>query len=45
MHFYVQKNQFIKVKCSIKLSQIVAHENLNAINMTIWKHTVLGAYQ
>ena len=45
MHFYVQKNQFIKVKCSIKPSQIVAHENLNAINMTIWKHTVLAASQ
>ena len=45
MHFYVQKNQFIKVKCSIKPNQIVAHENLNAINMTIWKHTVLAASQ
>ena len=45
MQFYVQKNQFLKVKCSIKPSQIVAHENLNAINMTIWKHTVLAAYQ
>ena len=37
MHFYVQKNQFLKAKCSIKPSQIVAHENVNTINMKILK--------
>ena len=35
------KNQDGKVKCSLKSSGFVAHENLDAINMAIRKETAL----
>ena len=36
---YVQKNSFLRKKCSIKSGRIVAHENTNVINMAVWKQT------